>query len=161
MAISLMSAYQLSVDRESPVAAGARVLNDSMPLEDLVDPALRAGEVWDLNLLNLGIGPGELRDFLLHDQHGPREIAKRIFRVVSAERMMSFEAALAEPVTVPGAPIFAVVPKDRGHYPGPYFTHFLRGLRMSPPEYVLDLLQGRPAPPELTSRLAGVVVVRI
>jgi hypothetical protein len=159
MAVSLISAYQLWTTWGSPVDTATTVFNESIPLEDLVDPALGAGEVCDLNLPN--IGPGELRDFLLNDQHGPREIAKRIFRVVSADRTNLFSATLAEPVTIPDAPIFPVVPTDTGHYPGSYFAHFLRGLRATLPQYVLDLLEGRTLPQEVTSRVAGVILVRI
>jgi hypothetical protein len=156
MAISLISAYQLSAVW-SPIDTAILVLDESIPLEDLVDPALDAGPVWDLNLPD--IGPGALRDFLLQDQHGPREIAKRIFRAVSHHRRMAYSAALAEPIAVPGAPVFPDVPSDPGHFPGPYFAHFLRGLRLSPPPYVLELQEGTPATPALTSRIAGVVVV--
>jgi len=159
MAISLISAYQLWASWESPVDTATQVLNDSIPLEDLVDPALGAGEVWDVNLSE--IGSGELLDFLLSDQHGPREIAKRIFSVVAAERAMSFSAAVAEPLAIAGEPIFPVVPIDAGHYPGSYFDHFLRGLRMSPPPYVRDLQEGRRTPREVASRVVGVVSVSV
>jgi len=54
-------------------------LNDSIAPEDLVDPALNAGSVWDVNLPD--IGPA-LREFLAREQAGPREIAKRIFNAV-------------------------------------------------------------------------------
>jgi hypothetical protein len=42
--------------------------------------------------------------------------------------------------------LFPEVPEDRGHFPGPYYRHFLQGLRHSPPTYVEDLL--RPPIPE-------------
>jgi hypothetical protein len=159
MAISLVSAYQLSCSWQSRVDTATVTLNYSTPLENLVDPALGAGAVGDLNLPHPG--PGELRDFLLHDQRGPREIAKRIFRVVSADRRRMFSAALADPVTIPGAPIFPSVPTDTGHYPGSYFAHFLQGLRVSPPRYVLELQEGRTAPPDVASRVAGVILVQL
>ncbi len=158
MAISVISDYQLRNVWESPVETATIVLKDSIPLEDLVDPTLGAGRVWDLNLLK--IGPGELRDFFTRDQYGPREIAKRIFKAVAAQRAKLFSAALAEPMVISGVPIFPVVPRDAGHS-SPYFDHFLRGLRTSPPAYVLDLQAGRPVLPELTNRVAGVVLVRV
>lgn len=157
MAISLISAYEVSASWESSADVAGLVLNCSTPFEDLVDPERAAGPVWDVNLSKLS--PGELRDFLLQDQHGPREIAKRIFKAVTKDRAGSFSAALAEPMTVAGAPIFPTVPRDTGHYPGPYFDHFLRGLRLSPPQYVRDIQQGRPMPREIADQIAGVVLV--
>jgi hypothetical protein len=159
MAISVMSAYQLWDTWESPRDTATVFLNGSIALEDLVDPALNAGKVWDVNLRE--IGPGELRDFLTREQGGPREIAKRIFKAVAAQRAMSFGAALAEPVTVAGAPIFSSVPMDRGHYPSSYFEHFLRGLRTSPPTYVLDAQAGRAMPSDVVDRVAGLVLVSV
>ena len=78
MAISIISAYQLWASWESPADTATMVLNDSIPLESLVDPALGAGTVLDLNLRS--IDSPELRSFLLHDQRGPRDVAKRILR---------------------------------------------------------------------------------
>lgn len=78
MAISLISAYQLWAGQDSPIDTATTVLNDSIPLEDLVDPELSAKAVYDMDLS--GIDSAELRDFLLRSQHGPREIAKRILR---------------------------------------------------------------------------------
>jgi hypothetical protein len=159
MAISIISAYQLWAGWESPVDTATMVLNDSIPLESLVDPALGAGTVWDLNLR--AIASPELRSFLLHDQRGPREVAKRIFAAVSRQRATSFSAVIAEPMTIASAPIFPVVPRDAGHYPNSYFDHFLRGLRTSPPPYVRDIQENQPMPPEVASRVAGVVLISI
>jgi hypothetical protein len=157
MAISLSSAYQLCASSESPVDVAGLVLNYSTPLEDLVDPACSPGPIWDVNLTELG--PGELRDFLLRAQCGPKEVARRMFKVIADDRRSSFSAALAEPTTVAGAPIFPTVPKDTGHYPGSYFDHFLRGLRWSLPEYVRDLRQGRAVSAEISDQVDGVVLV--
>ena len=159
MAISIISAYQLWASWESPVDTATLVLNDSIPLENLVDPALGAGTVRDLNLP--AIASPELRSFLLHDQHGPREIAKRIFAAVSIQRATSFSAVLAEPMSIASAPIFPIVPRDTGHYPGAYFDHFLRGLRTNPPGYVRDIQEDRPVTAEVASRVAGVVLISI
>jgi hypothetical protein len=116
--------------------------------------------VWyDVNLRELG--PGDLRDFLLENQTGPREIAKPIFAAVAKQRTLAFSAAAAEPITVPGAPVFPHVPEDRGHYPGPYYRHVLQGLRTSPPTYIVDLQAGLPPSPELVDRVAGVVLITL
>ncbi|MFW3170816.1 hypothetical protein PGN05_12360 [Geodermatophilus sp. CPCC 206100] len=158
MAISMITAYQLS-SFVSPVDTAELVLTEAVPLEDLVDPSLPAGVVWDLNLSKLG--PGDLRDFLVKDQHGPREVAKRIFSSVAKHRRGAFAAALAERTILADEPIFENLPSDTGHFPGPYFPHILRGLRVRPPSYVVDVQVGRPAPLDLVDRLAGVVVVTL
>jgi hypothetical protein len=159
MAISIISAHQLWASWESPADTATMVLNDSIPLENLVDPALGTGAVWDLNLP--AIASTELRSFLLHDQQGPREIAKRIFAAVSSQRSTSFSAVLAESITIASAPIFREVPRDSGHYPSSYFDHFLRGLRTSPPLYIHDIQENRPPPLDVASRVAGVVLITI
>lgn len=159
MAISIISAYQLWASWESPVDTAAMVLNDAIPLENLVDPAFGAGRVYDLNLNS--IGSTDLRSFLLHDQQGPREIAKRIFAAVARQRATSFSAVMAEPMAIVSEPIFPTVPQDTGHYPSSYFEHFLRGLRTSPPSYVRDIQQNRPPPLEVSSRVAGLVLISI
>lgn len=173
MAISMLSAYQLNT-RSAPAEAASYLFRSSIPLEDLVDPHRPAGLVRDLNLPK--IPAGALREFLLDPQEGPREIAKRIFRYVSDERHLQLSLATAEPIAIPGAPVFPDVPEDRGHYPGPYFRHFLQGLRHSPPSYVRQLLEHQmfydvalgplaPAvsqaepPAELRGLVAGVVLI--
>lgn len=144
MAISMISAYELGAVW-SPADTATLVLNDSIPLEDLVDPHLPAGPVSDDNLPEIPVG--QLRDFLLLDQDGPREIAKRIFRAVCAQRALAHSMASAEPITVPEAALFPEVPEVRGHFPGPYYRRFLQGLRQSPPPYVEELIFGSPPTP--------------
>jgi hypothetical protein len=157
MAISIIGAYQVSVSWESPADTAATVLSESLPLENLVDPETAPGAIWDVNMRHLG---PELRQFLEDDQDGPRDVARRIFGAVARQRMGAFSAAVAERTTLPSSPIFAEVPRDRGHYPGPYFSHFLRGLRNAPPAYVRDIEAGLPVDPEVANRVAGVVLIR-
>ena len=187
MAISMVTAYQLTSNWQSKVMTGRTVLTESVPIEDLVDPAVPSGRVWDVNLRD--ISDRELRSFLVRPQEGAREIARRIFRLVAHRRSMAFSAAAPELVTVAaGAPVFPDVPEDRGHFPGPYYRHVLQGLRTSPPAYVEDLLRlptsaeiwdlgpvsngtigrivaggsGRRQPPELQgTNVAGVVLVTV
>lgn len=102
-----------------------------------MDPTVPSPPVWDLNLRE--ITDPQLRDFLMKRQGGSREIARRIFRKVAEHRRGAFSAASAELLAVPGAPIFADVPEDTGHFPGPYYRHVLQGLRTSPPAYVQSL----------------------
>lgn len=136
MAVSMISAYQLSAIW-SPADTAATVLTESIPLEDLVDPQHSVGAVWDVNLKE--IPPGPLRDFLLLDQDGPLEVARRIFQAVCQQRSGAFSAASAGAITLAGEVLFPDVPEDTGHFRGPYYRHFLQGLRTSPPEYVRDL----------------------
>ena len=112
-----------------PVGHRRPDLHESVPLEDLVDPAVPAGPVRDLNLPSIPEGP--LREFLLEDQVGPIEVAKRIFRAVSEHRKLAFREATADPVTVSNRPLFPEVPDDPGHFPGPYFEHVLQGLQVA------------------------------
>lgn len=156
MAITLTSAYQLCAVH-SPRDTATLFLNEGITLEDLVDPEKPAGTVEDLNLDDLEVG--ELRNFLIAPQSGPREVAKRIFQAVSSHRRGAFSQATAEPMTLAGPKLFPSVPLDRGHFPGPYFEHFLNGLRTSPPAYVLDLLADVEAPEELQAAVAGVVLI--
>ncbi|GAC85263.1 hypothetical protein GP2_032_00330 [Gordonia paraffinivorans NBRC 108238] len=136
MAISMITAYQLSGGWSwpSPVDTANLVLDEGLPLEDLVDPERQSGPVRDINLPE--IPEGQLRAFLLDDQAGPREVAKRIFRAVSDHRRGAFRAASAAPTGLPGAPLFPEVPEDPGHFPGSYYRHVLQGLRTRPPRYV-------------------------
>jgi hypothetical protein len=136
MAVSIISAYQLNANW-SPADTAATVLSESIPLEDLVDPQRAVGAVCDVNLEE--IPPGPLRDFLLRDQDGPLEVARRIFQAVCKHRSGAFSAASAEAITLAGAALFPEVPEDTGHFRGPYYRHFLQGLRTSPPEYVREL----------------------
>ena len=170
MAISIVTAYQLSSGWESAVVTGNTTLTESIPLEDLVDPAVPAGPIWDVNLHEL-TNP-DLVDFLQRPQDGAREIARRIFRLVATARARALSAAVAEPITLPGAPVFDDVPKDSGHFPGSYYAHVLQGLRTSPPAYVSELVDagrsrgGQPHPPGRPAELngtdvAGVVLVTL
>lgn len=156
MAITVTSAYQLCAVH-SPRDTATLLLADGIALEDLVDPDQPVGVVEDLNLKNLEVG--ELRSFLTEPQSGPREVAKRIFEAVSLHRRGAFSQATAESTRLAGAKLFPEVPLDRGHFPGPYFEHFLNGLRTSPPAYVLDLLADAEAPDELKATVAGVMLI--
>lgn len=147
MAISMVTAYQLTFNWQSKAMTGNTVLSESVPVEDLVDPAVPSTPIWDVNLRK--ISDPELRAFLRRPQDGAREIARRIFRLVAHRRAMGFSAAAPEMMTVRGMPVFPNVPKDFGHFPGPYYRHVFQGLRTSPPAYVEDLRRA-PAPPEVS-----------
>lgn len=72
MAITMLSAFLVRSAWE-PDALADVVFSDGVPLEDLADPATPAGLIRDLNLPH--IPPGQLRDFLLEEQAGPRAVA--------------------------------------------------------------------------------------
>ncbi len=146
MTISMATAYQLRQGWYDPKMTADLVVSESIPVEDLVDPAVPSPPVWDLNLDKLR--DPRLRDFLLKPQGGSREIARRIFRLVSDHRRGAFSADVAEVLPFPGAPLFTDVPEDRGHFPGPYYRHVLQGLRVSPPAY-LEALRRPPRLDEL------------
>lgn len=141
MTISMATAYQLRQGAYDPKMTADLVVSESIPVEDLVDPAVPSPPVWDLNLDKLR--DPRLREFLLKPQGGSREIARRIFRLVANHRRGAFSADVAEVLPFPGAPLFTDVPEDTGHFPGPYYRHVLQGLRTSPPTY-LEALR-RPA----------------
>jgi len=117
MAISMVTAYQLTTGWYDPELTAELVVSESVAVEDLVDPDVPSPAIWDLNLRELS--DPQLRDFLLKPQGGAREIARRIFRLVADHRRGAFSAASAELLPVPRAPIFPDVPEDRGHFPGP------------------------------------------
>ncbi|MFG1628981.1 DUF6615 family protein [Kribbella sp. NPDC049227] len=158
MAVTLMPAYSLPATRDQG-ALFDLTLAEGVPLEDLGDPDRPTGVIRDVNFRQLR--PGVLREFLVDPQSGPREVAKHIFKSVSTRRDGQKSAALAEPVELVGQQIFQELPRDRGHFPGPYFPHVLRGLRKNPPSYVHDLIAGFPPPSDISGAVAGVVLVLI
>lgn len=156
MSILMITALQVYVDWEFPTKVADEVFFSGIALEDLVDPATRV----DIEYVLPTVG-AELKEFLFTEQSGPKDVAKRIFQRVVEQRNGAFSAAVAEPMTLAGERMFPEVPQDRGHYLAPYFEHVLRGLRLSPPDYVQDVLAGRPATAELTERAAGLVLVQM
>lgn len=170
MAISIITAYQLNSVWYSPDQTGDTVLRDSIPLEDLVDPAVPTAPVPDINASR--ITDLRLLAFLRDPQQGAKAVAQRIFRLVATRRNGQFSApTMEERVRLTGALVFEDVPADEGHFPGPYYPHVLQGLRTSPPDYVAELVdrtdtssppQSRPRPAELDgSNVAGIVLVTL
>ncbi len=133
-------------------------IRHSFPLETLGDPTHQPVCRYDLNLR---LVDDALRDFLLQPQQGARLIAKTLFERVSSVRRLQFSAATLDKVAGDTAQVFHEYPSDRGHLGVPYYEHILRGLRVSAPSYVLDLLADQPLPPEVSSKVAGIVVVHL
>jgi hypothetical protein len=154
--VSLITAMQAELaSLGSPRDAANLAFQTSLPLEDFVNPA-EAGPVRDVNLS--AVEPG-LREFLLQEQLGARQVARELVRLVSANRSMQFSNDIADRVVTAADPVFADLPPDRGHFSQPYFRHILRGLRAAVPDYVKDVLAGQLPAPAVTRMVAGIVVV--
>ncbi len=154
--VSVMAGLLAAQSSASP-RDGARVaLNESIPLEDLADPAALPEPIHDLNLGNT---TGELRKFLLQKQTGARHVARTIFKTVSDARMGMFSLDVAERDHIDSGVVFDDVPLDSAHFGVSYFQHVLRGLRHSPPSYVMDALAGQLPPPSVTDHVGGIVVI--
>jgi hypothetical protein len=155
--VSLITALQAELNSwGSPRDAANLAFQTSMPLEDFVNPAA-TGPVRDFNLDD--VQPG-LREFLLRDQTGARQVARELFRIVSADRAGMYSIDAAERVVTAADPVFSNLPPDKGHFREPYFRHILRGLRTQLPDYVLDVLAGQPVPQTITDMVGGIVVLR-
>jgi hypothetical protein len=108
----------------------------------------------------------DLRDFLSQPQEGAREVAQAVMKLLITFRSRQF--GLAVPETAPRPPdsitadrVFTDLPDDRLHNGNRYFEHVLRGLRQTPPGYVLDIIDGNAAPAWLADQVAGVGVVQL
>lgn len=134
------------------------------PLEDLVDPHRHVAAMPFYPHLELS---PDLVRFLFSAQTGPKRVAKELVEQIRRVRAGQFGLATADPVEVSSEDYaFPTLPDDRLHVGEPYFPNILRGLRNSPPDYVLELLAKDDPEPvsELTLglddvSLAGVVIL--
>ncbi|MFV2104940.1 hypothetical protein, partial [Micromonospora sp. LOL_024] len=141
---------------DSPGQAAIEAYQYASPLEDLADTGLGTSLIDDLNLQHLD---GELLEFLTQPQGMPRDIAKKIFGMVSRMRSGQFALAVREHQRVDeDAVVFEDLPTDRGHFGVPYFDHVLRGLRRQPPDYLVAIANGEDPPPWLSGLVAGIVL---
>ncbi|MFF0721863.1 hypothetical protein [Micromonospora sp. NPDC003816] len=141
---------------DSPGQAAIEAYQYAFPLEDLADTSLGTPFVDDLNLHHID---GELLEFLTQPQGMPRDIAKKIFGMVSRMRSGQFALAVSERQRVDeDAVVFEDLPTDRGHFGVPYFDHVLRGLRRQPPDYLVAMANGEDPPPWLSGLVAGIVL---
>ncbi|TDC41537.1 hypothetical protein [Micromonospora sp. KC213] len=128
----------------------------AFPLEDLADNSQGTPFVDDLNLHHID---GELLEFLTQPQGMPRDIAKKIFGMVSRMRSGQFALAVSEHQRVgENVVVFGDLPADRGHFGVPYFDHVLRGLRRQPPDYLVAVANGEDPAPWLSRLVAGIVL---
>ncbi len=131
----------------------------SMPLEEVANPLSPDGNIVVPSGREL---PDEVRRFLANPQSGARRIAKALLRPVAQIRMGQFSPAVMDrALDLDSEMAFSRLPTDRGHFGEPYLPHVLRGLRREIPDYVLNLRRGVMPGPELTDRLAGIVVVEL
>ncbi|TKS96378.1 hypothetical protein [Streptomyces lasalocidi] len=145
----------------TPSIAAEDAFRDGFPLEDAVDRNVSTKPlIQDLNIRSLD---PPLREFLVTPQHGPREIAKMMFEVVSRMRRGQFSAVAPERPAISNEEtlVFPATPRDTGHFRTPYYPHILNGLRRRLPEYVEPVMNGTLPPSDLSDRLAGMILVRI
>lgn len=141
---------------DSPGQTAIDAYQHGFPLEDLADTSLGRPFVDDRNLHHID---GELLEFLSQPQGLPRDIAKKIFGMVSRMRSGQFGLAISEHQRVDeDAVLFGDIPADRGHFGVPYFDHVLRGLRRQPPDYLVATADGEEPPPWLSGLVAGIVL---
>lgn len=141
---------------DPPGQAAVEAYQYAIPLEDLADTSRGKPIVDDINRHHIN---GELLDFLTQPQGLPRDIAKKVFRMVSRMRSGQFALAAREHQRVDGgAAIFGDLPTDRGHFGAPYFDHILRGLRRQPPKYLAALANGEDPPAWISGLVSGIVL---
>ncbi|MFD8440632.1 hypothetical protein ACFV2I_36985 [Streptomyces microflavus] len=146
---------------QTPSIAAEDAFRDGFPLEDAVDRSVSTKPlVRDLNIRSLDL---PLREFLATPQHGPREIAKMMFEVVSKMRSGQFSAVAPERPMINEEDVFVfpATPRDTGYFRTPYYPHILNGLRRRLPEYAEPVMNGGLPPTTLSDRLAGMAVVQI
>lgn len=106
----------------------------------------------------------ELKEFLTSEATGvPQAVARQLVSKARERRSLQFnlvEETLTRDDQISEDFMFASLPLDQGHLPAPYFLQILRGLRRSPPGYVLNALNGDSPVGLDTTNLAGLVVVR-
>lgn len=148
---SIVAQYLLPI-AGADVAAAA--FHSSAPLEDIADPLQPQPP-----LFSLGRVPADLARFLRQPQTGARRVAKAVLAPVHKQRLGQFSAALLDREELIEQALFQQIPIDRGHFSVPYLAHILSGLRLEPPAYIQDLLEGRTPPRWVTEAVAGIVIV--
>lgn len=150
----------------TPTYAAERACEYGIPLE-----TLNGSETWwrpcvppRLQLTR------DLHAFLNNPQHDAHAIAREVVAKVSLRRLAEFEGLIEE--SAPPHPIdgldqvtsdrvFTELPVDEMHNGIQYFEHVLRGLRRTPPGYVLDVLNGTGPQSGLGDLVRGVAVVTL
>lgn len=150
--VSLLSGIIAAHLAVLPVASGIR---KAIPLEDLGAP----GRTSPLPPLGLTLAP-DLEAFLKEDQRGAKAIAQHLLKQVIDVRIGQFSLDVGD-VRVADNQVYRNLPDDRGHLYEPYFPNILRGLRKSPPSYVLEVMEGRPIAEAMPPSVAGIVILTL
>lgn len=164
-AITMLPAVTLT-GPVTPTYAAERACESGIPLE-----TLNGCQTW----WHPSIPPRlqltrDLHAFLNDPQHDARAIAREVFAKVSLRRLAEFGGLIEEsppphpidaPDQVTSDRVFTDLPVDEMHNGVQYFEHVLRGLRRTPPGYVLDVLNGTAPPPDLVDTVRGVAVVSL
>lgn len=151
---------------ETPTYAAERAREYGIPLETLSGAEARWHPCipWRLQLTH------DLHAFLNDPQHDARAVAREVFARVSLRRLAEFgglveESAPPHPIDAVGQVtsdrVFTDLPIDEMHHGIQYFEHVLRGLRRTPPGYVLDVLGGTGMQSDLANLVRGVAVVTL
>ncbi|WP_345763380.1 hypothetical protein [Diaminobutyricibacter sp. McL0608] len=132
----------------------------SVPLEDIPDPRVSLGQLYDLNIPQM---IPELRAFFTQPQSGAARVAKLLTAPLSQVRGGQFSLDTAIPARLTDDHAFPDVPGDSGHLGVPYLRHILRGLRTKPPHYVEQLLADPMEEIDVPAMesLDGITVVRV
>lgn len=133
-------------------------LSNHISLEELVDPAIDPAVYWSADFAG---ATDEFVRFLNEPQAGSRQIARAIVDQLRIARSFMFEGVIETQRAVRSDAVFADVPDDRGHFGESYLRNALRGLRTSPPEYVLRFLETGELPDVPDGQLAGIAVFTI
>lgn len=147
----------------TPTYAAERAADCGIPLERLTG----AERWWHRGILGRLRLTRDLEEFLTEPQRGARAVARDLFGIVTARRVCEFslieESAPPAPYdaddTITSDRLFTDLPDDKTHNGIEYFEHMLRGLRRTPPGYVLDILNDITPDVDLDHPLAGIVVV--
>ena len=135
----------------------------SIPMESLADPRADT-ETPCAQKWTYGLAP-ELKEFMTTEASGvPQAVARQLVSKVRERRAgqfnMRMDSHLSHEDQISEDFVFQSLPLDRGHLSAPYFLQILRGLRRTPPGYVLNVLNGGSPVGLDTTKLAGLVVIR-
>lgn len=105
--------------------------------------------------------PTSLRSFLEAPGDGVLSVARSLVSIVMNVREGQFELMAGTPLAENATAdlYFSDLPSDQGHLTEPLFPNILRGLRRTPPGYVLDMLHGNPLQVSFPESIDGLVVL--
>jgi hypothetical protein len=123
----------------------------------IVHSALRSELTRAADALSRRPAPGEAQRVAIA-QH-----LQAMMSLLANYRIGQLAAATTETAPPPAdaARVFTDVPADSLHNGNRYFEHVLRGLRRTPPAYLLDIVNGAEPPAWLAGQVAGVGVVQV